>query len=129
MAALTLKQELFVKEYLSDFNGEQAAIRAGYAPKNAGAQARSLLNSALIIEAVEKAGQKTASTVELSQDYIIDKLLEVAELAVSKRQFAAANKSLELLGKHIGAFKEKQEPADTLNIARELAVRLKKFEE
>ena len=32
---LSLKQRRFIAEYLKDGNGTQAAIRAGYAPKNA----------------------------------------------------------------------------------------------
>lgn len=33
---LTIKQELFCQEYIKDFNGTQAAIRAGYSKKTAG---------------------------------------------------------------------------------------------
>lgn len=40
---LTVKQTLFVFEYLRDFNGTQAAIRAGYEEKNAASQAWKLL--------------------------------------------------------------------------------------
>lgn len=50
---LTPKQEAFVREYTVDFNGQQAAIRAGYSPKCAAQQATRLLNYAQVIEAVE----------------------------------------------------------------------------
>lgn len=41
--ALTPRERLFVREYLADLNGTQAAIRAGYAGKSAAAQASRLL--------------------------------------------------------------------------------------
>ena len=40
---LTAKQIRFVDEYLVDFNGTQAAIRAGYSEKTAAATATGLL--------------------------------------------------------------------------------------
>lgn len=40
---LTPKQELFIIEYAKDFNATQAAIRAGYSPETARAQACRLL--------------------------------------------------------------------------------------
>ena len=36
MAKLTLKQQRFIDEYIISGNATQAAIKAGYAPKNAG---------------------------------------------------------------------------------------------
>lgn len=38
-ARMTPKQRLFIAEYLVDFNGAAAAIRAGYSPKQAGQKA------------------------------------------------------------------------------------------
>jgi phage terminase small subunit len=35
LSRLTGKQRAFVREYVKDFNGTQAAIRAGYSPKSA----------------------------------------------------------------------------------------------
>ena len=35
MAKLTWKQTAFIDEYMKDFNGTQAAIRAGYSPDTA----------------------------------------------------------------------------------------------
>lgn len=47
---LTDKQTLFVFEYLRDFNGTQAAIRAGYEEKSAAGQAWKLLRKPEIKE-------------------------------------------------------------------------------
>lgn len=40
---LTPRERLFVREYITDLNGTQAAIRAGYAEKSAASQASRLL--------------------------------------------------------------------------------------
>jgi phage terminase small subunit len=54
---LTKRERLFVAEYLVDLNGAQAAIRAGYAPQNARAQASRLATKANV-EAALQAGYK-----------------------------------------------------------------------
>ena len=41
--ALSYKQQRFIDEYMIDFNGTQAAIRAGYSPRTAGSQAYQLV--------------------------------------------------------------------------------------
>lgn len=61
---LTVKQMLFCKEYLKDYNGTQSAIRAGYTEKNAGVTAFDNLRRPKITqyldlcmkEAIEEAG-------------------------------------------------------------------------
>ncbi len=49
---LTPKQQRFVGEYLKDLNGKQAAIRCGYAPKNAEVTASKLLRISNVAAAV-----------------------------------------------------------------------------
>jgi hypothetical protein len=51
---LSPKRQRFVDEYCADFNGTQAAIRAGYAPKSAQEQAARLLSNAIVKAAVEE---------------------------------------------------------------------------
>jgi phage terminase small subunit len=57
MKPLTPKHALFVREYLKDLNGTQAAIRAGYSAKTAKVQASQLLTRLNVQEAIA-AGQK-----------------------------------------------------------------------
>lgn len=52
---LTPKQRLFVAEYLKDFNGTRAAIRAGYPKKTAQAIASENLRKPLILDALSQA--------------------------------------------------------------------------
>ena len=72
------KQERFVQEYLIDLNATQAAIRAGYSKKTAGAQAHKLLKKPEILEALKIAMESRASRTEVTQDRV---LLELGRLA------------------------------------------------
>lgn len=53
--ALTAKQQRFVEEYLVDLNATQAAVRAGYSKKTAGAIGGENLEKPEIQEAIQKA--------------------------------------------------------------------------
>jgi phage terminase small subunit len=104
---LTIRQERFVSEYLVDFNGAAAAMRAGYAHKSAKKIAHELLTEyPKVVAAVERAIQRLADKAELSQQWIVGELRQNHYLARSQREIPASNKALELLGKHIGMWKE-----------------------
>jgi len=75
---LTPKQSFFVKEYLIDLNGTQAAIRAGYSKKTASAIAVENLTKPLIQAAIQKAQAKRSERIEITQDQV---LREYAKLA------------------------------------------------
>lgn len=72
--ALTNKQQLFLAEYLKDRNGTQAAIRAGYSPNAARAQASRLLTNADIIAAVDEETKKRI----MPADEVLRNLSEIA---------------------------------------------------
>lgn len=76
--SLTPKQARFVKEYLIDLNATQAAIRAGYSAKTAGAIAVENLTKPLIRDAVEKARGRTEQKLDLSRDRIMREYARVA---------------------------------------------------
>lgn len=107
--ALTPKQERFVQEYLVDLNATQAAIRAGYSAKTASRIGPELLGKTCISEAIQKAIKKREKRTEVTQDYVIEKLREIAEKDASdgpdsELKYANKIRALELLGKHTGAF-------------------------
>ena len=105
------KQQRFVTEYLMDFNGTQAAIRAGYSPRTACAIATENLRKPLVAAAVREAVSQRAATVELTVDWILDRLVDnlLGALSDSPPQRAAANGAATLLGKHLGAFPDKMD--------------------
>ncbi|MDO9950472.1 terminase small subunit [Glaesserella parasuis] len=137
---LTDKQQRFVEEYLIDLNATQAAIRAGYSEKTAQEQSSRLLSNVMVQEAIQEAQNKRAERVNVTQDDVLKGLLEIISISTGKQKITetelskvdgsivpmdvekvcfephAANKALELLGKHLGMFKDKVEvSADVTN--------------
>ncbi len=137
MANLTPKQQRFVEEYLIDLNATQAYIRAGYAVKSedvAAATASKLLRNAKVQKAIQEAQNKLSERTEITQDYVLTNIKKVIERCMQQEAVLArdgsplliegpegdlvplfefketgALKGLELLGKHLGMFKEKIE--------------------
>lgn len=107
--SLNPRQERFVEEYIKDPNATQAAIRAGYSPKTAQEQSSRLLSNVMISEAIKAKRLKISEKVELSQEWVLEKLKLIVDRTTKDDTFdpKGANKSLELIGKHIGMFSDK----------------------
>lgn len=75
---LAPKRAAFVREYLKDFNGQQAAIRAGYAASGAGTEAHRLLKNAQVQAAIAQAQQKRADSDEVTVDRIVREYAAIA---------------------------------------------------
>lgn len=75
---LTPRQAAFVREYLVDLNGTQAATRAGYSPKTAEEQAVRLLGNVRVSAAISKAMHRRAERVEVKADEVLRELLRLA---------------------------------------------------
>lgn len=105
--ALTYKKRAFIEEYLIDFNGNQAAIRAGYSKRTARSQAHRLLTNADIQAAIEK----RINELSMSADEVIIRLTNIARngLKSSRLRSSDVMKALELIGKHKGLFKERMD--------------------
>ena len=128
---LTDKQARFVEEYLVDLNATQAAIRAGYSAKTASEQGHQLLQKTSVAEAIAVAQAKLSEKVEISQEWVLTNLKKVADRCMQSAPVLdrkglqvfieneegdvvpaytfnamGANRSLELLGKHLGMFAE-----------------------
>lgn len=69
MNELNERQQQFIEEYLIDFNGTQAAIRAGYAENGASVTAHHLLRNPKIREIVE---ERKAERRQFMQDRFVD---------------------------------------------------------
>lgn len=110
-AGLTPKQQRFVEEYLVDLNATQAAIRAGYSSKTAKSQGQRMLTNVDIENAIQRAVHKRSERTEITQDYVLEKLKEIADKSASDAQdsnlkYSNKLKALELLGKHLGLFEK-----------------------
>lgn len=131
---ISAKQAMFVEEYLIDLNATQAAIRAGYSEKTARSQGQRLLTNVDIKRAVKDRIEARSERTKIDQDYILNGINDTVQRCrqaqlVTDREglpvlvetpdgmltpaftFDASNtlKGFELLGKHLGMWKEKVE--------------------
>jgi phage terminase small subunit len=111
--ALNPKRAAFVREYLIDLNATQAAIRAGYSPKTAGAQGHDLLKNPEIQAELEQALAQRAERVLVTAEDVIKGLRREAEGADSASARVAAWAHL---GKHLGMFIDKTEHTGGMTI-------------
>ena len=123
------KHLMFIKEYLVDLNGKRAAIRAGYSAKTAEQQASRLLSNVKIKQQIDKELAKRSEKLDISADWVLSSLKKIAKRCMQEEEVmkydsfekalvgtgefkfdsSGANKSLELIGKHLKLFTEKQE--------------------
>ena len=75
---ITPKQKAFCQEYIIDFNGTQAAIRAGYSKKTAAEIACEHLMKPHIQKEVEALTAQRTKAVELSADRVLQELMNIA---------------------------------------------------
>lgn len=141
MADLNAKQELFCQEYLIDLNATQAAIRAGYSVKTAKETGYENLTKPHIADRVAELKQERIKLVKIDAAWVLNQAVKVHERCMQgepitdkdgtptgewKFEHAGANKSLEIIGKHVDvqAFKDKVELSGDLKVETTLASRL-----
>ena len=80
MTDLTAKQARFVREYLVDLNGKQAAIRAGYSPRSAEVEASRLIRHPKVSAAIARERKAIADRTGITPERV---LTELAKLGFS----------------------------------------------
>ena len=75
---MTIKQGLFIKEYLIDFNATQAVIRAGYSRKRASEIGYQLLQKTTVQNAIQEAMKEREKRTEITQDAVLKELALIA---------------------------------------------------
>lgn len=117
------RQKRFCEEYLIDFNGTQAAIRAGYSVKTANEQAARLLANVSISEHINSLKNKLSEQTGITAQWVINRFVEISDRCMQavpvmirndegamvesgeyKFDSNGANKATEMIGKHIGFF-------------------------
>lgn len=88
---MTPRQEAFVREYMIDLNGTQAAIRAGYSARTANEQAARLLADVSVRSAVEKAKAERAARTGIDADWVLRRLRDEAEADLADMYDDAGN--------------------------------------
>jgi len=77
---ITDKQKIFAAEYVKDFNGTQAALRAKYSAKTAEQQASRLLSNVKVQAEVAKLMQKRVEKIEVDANYVLQRLVEIDQM-------------------------------------------------
>lgn len=108
MPKLTEKQKRFCEEHLIDLNATQAAIRAGYSPKTAEQTAARLLRNVKVQNYINELRKEQSQRTGINADTVLKELEKIA-LADTDISGKEKIKALELLGKHLGMFKDKLE--------------------
>jgi phage terminase small subunit len=80
---LTQQQKLFCREYIKDFNGTQAAIRAGYSPKTAYAQASRLLRNVKVQQEIKRLADQALKRFDVTVDRIVQEYAYLAFLDIN----------------------------------------------
>ena len=121
---LTIKQEKFCQEYLIDFNGTQAAIRAGYKAKSAYSISNENLRKPEIQSYLKELIEQRNKRTKITQDEVIADIIEVKNRCMQKSPVLfmgeqvqdengnnlwkfdsqGANKALDMLMKHTGGY-------------------------
>ena len=105
---LTPKMEAFVQEYMIDLNASQACRRAGYKTGNPNKMGTQLLNQPLVIRAIEERKAERREKAELTAEYVLNKLVALTEKNEDVNPTVAV-RTLELLGRHLGLYRDRQE--------------------
>lgn len=78
IAKLDPRQQRFVREYLIDPNGTQAAIRAGYSAHTATVQASDLLRRPHVQDAIQAGQKKLQDKLDLKAEHVVRQLALIA---------------------------------------------------
>lgn len=75
---LTPMMQLFVLEYIIDFNATRAAIRAGYSARTAHSQGPRLLENVDVVNAVDEAIAARTKRMHITQDHVLGMWWQIA---------------------------------------------------
>lgn len=83
-SALTPRQEAFVERYLVHYNGNQAAIEAGYVAKNAKQQASALLQHPAVIAHLAERRRAVREEARIDRESVLREMGRIAFLDIRK---------------------------------------------
>lgn len=105
---LTHKMISFIDEYMVDMRAVEAVKRSAYNTKNPKQLSCELLAHPLVIAEIDRRMEKKRDRNELTEKYVLHELMEIVE-NTKQGNPTAALRGLELLGKNLGLFRERQE--------------------
>jgi hypothetical protein len=106
---LTTRQRRFVEEYLVDFDGSAAVVRAGYNTKYPNRLAYEMLHNPAIKAAIDQVTLERSKDVTIQPEYVIGKIQRTIEKAESDNNHTAVLRGCEILARALGMFVERRE--------------------
>ncbi len=122
--SLTPGQQAFVREFIVDLDGPQAAIRAGHPRRGAAGHSAALLAQPAVHGAIVEGLSGSAPAHTIGDDWVLEQLKRIAEYGAAIRpildkeraatgQYAmvdapSALKAIELVGRHLGLFADQR---------------------
>jgi hypothetical protein len=106
---LTERQRRFVEEYLVDFDGSAAVLRAGYNTKYANRLAYEMLHNPAIKAAIDQVTLERAAEATIKPEYVMNKIQRTIEKAEVDNNHTAVLRGCEILARALGMFVERRE--------------------
>lgn len=101
---LTIKQALFINEYMVDFNATQAAIRAGYSENTAQEISSENLSKPLVAREIKKRIKARIDRLGITADNVLQGVNGIAKDKKSSK--IARLKAYEILAKRLTLYKD-----------------------
>ena len=114
LSALTPKQRRWIDEYLIDFNGAAAAVRAGYSPKSARAIAHENLTKPDIQAVLQARQAAMAQELQITRQGVISGLLDAVEMGRHQQNPAAMVGALREVAKMLGFYEPEVKKIEVL---------------
>lgn len=107
--AMPPMQLAFANEYIKDFNGSQACIRAGSTTQYPDKMAFQWLSNPGVRAVINHLLEERTRRMKIDQGFVIEKLVNTLLKAEAQENHQAVLRAAELLAKHLGMFVEKTE--------------------
>lgn len=112
MRKLTARQQRFCEEYKKDRDATQAALRAGYAKKQAAKMGAENLRKTHIQACLQEQREKREKSTIAGEEETLEYLTAVLRGEVEGIRASDQMKAAELFGRRYGLFSEKPRPED-----------------
>lgn len=117
------KHKLFADDYLIHRNGTRAAENVGYSKKTARSIACELLTKPDIKKYIAEKTQTISDKLGITQEYVLGGVKNIADITAKIGEYfdpKSANKSFEMLGKHLKLWQEDDKNKQATNITIQL---------
>lgn len=71
------RRKLFAREYVTDLNGSQAALRSGYSAKTCRSMAYRLLHDPMVVQDIQKLARKMTEAADITAPRVLEELARI----------------------------------------------------